>query len=156
MINLISGQIESTKNQRFKVDEFEKFEFEKLLDSIELGGSGLQINDDTINKIFNKPGDKPVSEQANEMYKSYLTDLEQNSQNWNEQIKYLLPFNVMLNFFENYESEKFEKIDKSFLKTKEQMTSRQKQVQEKIVQITNKYDRVIVSFAETFRTESTQ
>ncbi|CAL6016942.1 Conserved_hypothetical protein [Hexamita inflata] len=155
-INLISGQIESTKNQRFKVDEFEKFEFEKLLDSIELGWSGLQINDEIINKIFNKPGDKPVSEQANEMYKSYLTDLEQNSQNWNEQIKYLLPFNVMLNFFENYKSEKIEKIDKSFLKTKEQITTRQKQVQENIAQITNKYDRVIVSFSETFRTESTQ
>ncbi|CAL6016894.1 Conserved_hypothetical protein [Hexamita inflata] len=149
MINLISGQIENIKNYTLKDDQL-------WFDSIDLGGSGLQINDELINKTFNKPGDKPVSEQANEMYKSYLTDLEQNSQNWNEQIKYLLPFNVMLNFFENYKSEKFEKINKSFSKTKEQIITRQKQVQEKIAEIANKYNRVIVSFAETFRTESTQ
>ncbi|CAL5981891.1 Conserved_hypothetical protein [Hexamita inflata] len=149
MINLISGQIESSKNKALIDDQL-------WLDSIELGGSGLQINDELINKIFNKPGDKPVSEQANDMQKSYLTDLEQNSKNWSEQIQQLLPFNVMLNFFENYESEKFEKIDKSFLKTKEQIITRQRQVLEKIAKITNKYNGVIVSFAETFRTESTQ
>ncbi|CAL5981881.1 Conserved_hypothetical protein [Hexamita inflata] len=149
MINLISGQIESAKNEALIDDQL-------WFDSIELGGSGLQINDELINKIFNKPGDKPVSEQANDMQKSYLTDLEQNSKNWSEQIQQLLPFNVMLNFFENYKSEKFEKIDKSFLKTKEQIITRQRQVLEKIAEITNKYNRVIVSFAETFRTESAQ
>ncbi|CAL6021149.1 Conserved_hypothetical protein [Hexamita inflata] len=149
MINLISGQIESTENDALKDDQL-------WFDSIDVGGSGLQINDELINKIFNKPGDKPVSEQANEMYKSYLMDLEQNSQNWNEQIKQLLPFNVMLNYFENCESEQFKKINSTFLKVQEKVVTKLNYVKVKVTKITHKFSRVFASFTENNRIESTQ
>ncbi|CAL6038923.1 Conserved_hypothetical protein [Hexamita inflata] len=163
-VNLISGQIEAVDSQDLLLNEYQ------LLESIELGGSGLQINDEVINWIFNqrdiedeslnklidKQPNRSISENANEEYKSYLIDLEHNSKNWNEQINKLLSIDIMVNYFTDYEEEKFEQINSSFSKVQEKVLSKLNQVKQKVAEVTNKYNEIIVRFAENYRTESTQ
>ncbi|CAL5982053.1 Hypothetical_protein [Hexamita inflata] len=150
-INLVSGQIVTLDNEEIKLDEIE------LLDSIETGGCGLQIYNEVINEIFGKqPGDTSIQEQANEVYKSYLTDLEQNSKNWNEQVSQLLPFNLMLNYFTDYITDKFEQINNSLAMVQEKVLTKLNYVKEKVTEVTNKFSRMFDSFTENNRTESTQ
>ncbi|CAL6017082.1 Conserved_hypothetical protein [Hexamita inflata] len=149
-IDLVSGQIVTLDNE-IELDEIE------LLDSIETGGCGLQIYDEVINEIFGKqPEDRSIQEQANEVYKSYLTDLKQNSQNWNAQISQLLSIDIMIDYFTDYEAQKFENINSTFLKVQEKVLTKLNYVTEKVTEVTNKFSRMFDSFTENNRTESTQ
>ncbi|CAL5982065.1 Conserved_hypothetical protein [Hexamita inflata] len=149
-INLVSGQIVTLDNE-IELDEIE------LLDSIETGGCGLQIYNEVINEIFGKqPGDTSIQEQANEVYKSYLTDLEQNSQNWNTQIDQLLSMDLMLNYFTDYKTDKFQQINNSLAIVQEKVLTKLNYVKEKVTEVTNKFSRMFDSFTENNRTESTQ
>ncbi|CAL6021287.1 Hypothetical_protein [Hexamita inflata] len=150
-INIVSGEAATLEIEMNALDGI------TLLNSIEQGRYCLQIEDESLNEIFGKqPGDRSISEQANEVYKRYLTDLEQNSQNWNEQISQLLPFNLMLNYFTDQKTDEFEQINNSFAIVQEKVLTKLNCIKEKVTEVTNKFSRMFESFTENNTTESIQ